>query len=67
MGCKGGRVTSKMLRRKSKMQFENRECNTRNAIALLNYLKRIAPQQLMLGTQVFTIFFKAKRTQTQFF
>jgi hypothetical protein len=27
---------------------------SQNAIALLKYLKRIAPQQLMLRTQVFT-------------
>jgi hypothetical protein len=45
---------SKILRHKSKMQFVNQERKTRNAIALLNYLKRIAPQQLKLGTQVFT-------------
>jgi hypothetical protein len=50
---KGGRATSKMLRRKSKMQFVNQERNTQNLFALLNYLKRIAPQQLMLRTQVF--------------
>jgi hypothetical protein len=43
-----------MLRRKSKMQFVNQERNTQNATALLNYLERIAPQQLMLRTQVFT-------------
>jgi hypothetical protein len=43
-----------MLRRKSKTQFVKQERNTQNAIALLNYLKRIAPQQLMLRTQVFT-------------
>jgi hypothetical protein len=51
----------KMLRRKSKTQFATQERNTQNAIALLNYLKRIAPQQLMLRTQVFTkIFLKRK-------
>jgi hypothetical protein len=49
-----GRATSKMLRRKSKTQFVKQERNKQNAIALLNYLKRIAPQQLMLRTQVFT-------------
>jgi hypothetical protein len=37
-----------MLRRKSKLQFVNQERNTQNTIALLNYLKHIAPQQLML-------------------
>ncbi len=36
------------------MQFVKQERNMQNAIALLNYLKRIAPQQLMLRTQVFT-------------
>ncbi len=49
-----GRATLKMLRRKSKTQFVKQERNTQNTIALLNYLKRIAPQQIMLGTQVFT-------------
>jgi hypothetical protein len=41
-----------MLRYKSK----NTICKTRpqNAIALLNYLKRIVPQQLMLRMPVFT-------------
>jgi hypothetical protein len=34
-------------------QFVTQECNTQNAIALLNYLKRIALQQSMLRTQVF--------------
>jgi hypothetical protein len=43
-----------MLRHKSKMQFAKQERNTQNAIALVNYLKRIAPQQIMLRTQVFT-------------
>ncbi len=43
-----------MLRRKSKTQFVKEERYTQNAIALLNYLKRIVPQQLMLRTQVFT-------------
>jgi hypothetical protein len=43
-----------MLRRKSKTQFLKQERNTQNAIALLIYLKRIAPQQLMLRMQVFT-------------
>jgi hypothetical protein len=48
------RATLKMLRRKSKTQFGNQERNTQNAIALLNYLTRIAPQQLTLRMQVFT-------------
>jgi hypothetical protein len=47
-----GRAILKMLRRKSKMQFVKQERNTQNAIALLNYLKRIAPQQLMLRTKM---------------
>jgi hypothetical protein len=38
-------------------QKQNAICKTRaqyaNAIALFNYLKRIAPQQLILSTQVF--------------
>jgi hypothetical protein len=42
-----------MLRHKSKTQFVEQERNTRNEIALLNHLKRIAPQQLMPRTQVF--------------
>jgi hypothetical protein len=42
-----------MLRPKSKTQFGNRERNMQDAVALLNYLKRIVPQQLMLRTQVF--------------
>jgi hypothetical protein len=32
-----------------------------NAIALLNYLKRIAPQHLMSRTQVFTKNFKGAK------
>jgi hypothetical protein len=43
-----GRATLKMLRRKSKTPFVKQERNTQNAIALLNYLKRIAPQQFCL-------------------
>jgi hypothetical protein len=50
VGC----ATLKMLRRKSKTQLVKQERNTQNALELLNYLKRIAPQQLMLRTQVFT-------------
>jgi hypothetical protein len=49
-----GRTTLKMLRSKSKTLFVKEERYTQNAIALLNYLKRIVPQQLMLKTQVFT-------------
>jgi hypothetical protein len=52
---------------KSKTQFANRERNTQNAIALLNYLKRIAPQQLMLRTQVFKKKFLAERSLAQRF
>ncbi len=48
-----GWVTLKMLRCKSKTQFVNQERNTQNVIALLNYLKGIAPQQLVLRMQVF--------------
>jgi hypothetical protein len=48
--CTVGRPTLKMLRRKSKTLFVKQGRNTQNAIALLNYLKRIAPQQLMLRT-----------------
>jgi hypothetical protein len=39
-----GRATLKMFCRKSKTQFVKQERNSQNAIALLNYLKRIAPQ-----------------------
>jgi hypothetical protein len=49
-----GRATLKMLRSKSKTLFVKEERYTQNTIALLNYLKRIVPQQLMLRTQVFT-------------
>jgi hypothetical protein len=49
-----GRTTLKMLRRKSKTQFVKQERNTQKAIALLNYLKPIVPQQLMLRMQVYT-------------
>jgi hypothetical protein len=55
-----GRATLKMMQRKSKTQFVKQERNTQNAIELLNYLKRIAPQQLMLRTQVFKKKFKAQ-------
>jgi hypothetical protein len=58
-----------MLRRKRKTQFVKQDCNTQNAIALLNYLKSIAPQQLTLRTQVFTKIFEStkKRTQAELF
>jgi hypothetical protein len=52
--CIVGRATLKMLRRKSKTQLVKQERNTQNAIAFLNYLMRIAPQQLTLRMQVFT-------------
>ncbi len=48
-----GHANLKKLRCKSKTQFVKQERNTQEAIALLNYLKRIAPQQLMLRMQVF--------------
>jgi hypothetical protein len=54
-----------MLRRKSKTQLVIQKSNTQNAIALLNYLKRITPQQLMLRMYVFTKIFLAQRTQAQ--
>ncbi len=56
-----------MLRRKSKTLFLKQERNKQNAIALLNYLKHIALQQLMLRTQVFTKKIKMQRTQPQVF
>jgi hypothetical protein len=57
-----------MLRRKSKMQFVKQERKTQNAIALLDYLKSIAPQQLMLSTQIFRKkIFIAQRTQSQLY
>jgi hypothetical protein len=62
-----GRATLQMLCQKSKTQFVKQERNTQNAIALLNYLKRIAPQQLMLRMQVFTkIFYSRQRMRPQF-
>ncbi len=58
-----GRANLKKLRRISKMQFVKQERNTQNAIALLNYLKHIVPQQLMPRMQVFTKkFLSAKNT-----
>jgi hypothetical protein len=56
-----------VLRRKSKTQFVKQERNTQNTIALLKYLKRIAPQELTLRTQVFTKHFYAQRRQAQLF
>jgi hypothetical protein len=49
-----------MLRSKSKTQFANQERNMQNSIALLNYFKRIAQQQIMLRMLVFTKLFKAQ-------
>jgi hypothetical protein len=43
-----------MLLRKSKMHFVKHERNTQNTMPLLNYLKSIALQQVMLRMQVFT-------------
>jgi hypothetical protein len=53
-----------MLRCKSKMLFLKQKRNTQNIIALLNYLKRIGPQQLMLRTQVFPKKFSNANTTT---
>jgi hypothetical protein len=50
LGSIGGRATLKMLRRKSKTQSVQQERNMQNAIALLNCLKPMTPQQLMLRT-----------------
>jgi hypothetical protein len=63
----GGCATLEMLRCKSKRQFVKQERNTQNAIALLNYLKHIAPQHLMRRMQVFSKNFKAQRMQAQLF
>jgi hypothetical protein len=52
-----------MLRRKSKTLFLKQERNT-NAIAHLNYLKLIGPQQVMLRTQVFPKKFSNANTTT---
>jgi hypothetical protein len=49
---------------KSKTQFLKQEGNTQNAIALLNYLKHLAPQQLMLRTPVFTEKFYSSENAT---
>jgi hypothetical protein len=62
-----GRAYLKMLRRKSKTQFLKQERHTQNAITLLNYLKRIATQQLMLRMQVYKKKCKVQRTQLQLF
>jgi hypothetical protein len=51
--------------RKSKTQFVKQERNTQNAIALLNYLKRIVPQQLLLRMQVFTKNFLSAKNATE--
>jgi hypothetical protein len=59
-----GRATLKMLPPKSKTQFVNQERKMQNAIALLNYLKCIALQQLMLRTQVFTKQIKSAKNVT---
>ncbi len=53
-----------MLRRNSKTQLVNQERKTQNTIALLNYLKCIVPQQLMLRMQVTT---KIKERKHNFF
>jgi hypothetical protein len=53
-----------MWQRKSKTQFVNQEHNTQNAITLLNYLKHIAPQQLMLRTQILKHNFLNKKVST---
>ncbi len=57
-----------MLRRKSKTLFENRERNMQNAITLLNYLKRIVPQQLTINVKNVSFHkktFLAHKTQAQ--
>jgi hypothetical protein len=59
-----GHATLKMLRRKSKTHLYKQERNTQNAIALLNYLKRIVRQQLMLRTEVFTKIFSSAKIAT---
>jgi hypothetical protein len=61
-------VTIKMLRRKSKTQFEKRERNMQKAIALLHCLMRITPQQFVLKTQIFTkkIFFAQRNASATF-
>jgi hypothetical protein len=53
-----------MLRRKSKTLFLKQERNTQNAIAHLNYLNCIGPQQLMLRMQVFPKKFSNANTTT---
>jgi hypothetical protein len=49
-----GRATLKIFLREIKWQFVKQERNTQIAIALLNYLKRMAPQQSMRRTEFFT-------------
>jgi hypothetical protein len=56
-----------MLRRKSKTQFEKRERNMQNASALLHCLMRIAPQQFVLKTQIFTTFFLSAMKRKRIF
>ncbi len=56
-----------MLRRKSQTQIVKQERNTQNTIGLLNYLKYIAPQQLMLRTQVFTEKFLMRKERNRNF
>jgi hypothetical protein len=50
-------------------QKQNAICTTRAQydIALLNYLKRIAPQQLMMRTQVSAKNFEAQRMLPQLY
>jgi hypothetical protein len=62
-----GRATLKILRCKSKTLFLKQERNMQNAIALLNYLKRIGQQQLMLRTQVFPKNFLMQTLQPQLY
>ncbi len=48
------------------MQFVKQERNTQNVIVLLNYLKRIALQQLMLRMQVSQKMIKHKEHKRSF-
>jgi hypothetical protein len=52
---------------KSKTQFVKQERNMQDAIALFNYLKRIALRQLMLRLQVFTKRFLSAKNATATF
>jgi hypothetical protein len=56
-----------MLRRNGRTQFEKQEHNTQNVVALLNYLKCIALQKLMLRMQVFRIFFIKRKERIRNF